>query len=58
MELVFAAASSVKSVVMTSADMEKDKKDLEELIAQAEDEMNLNPVNFVQVGNVERMNRL
>ena len=39
--------------VMTSDNMDKDKKELEELIAQAEEEMDLNPVEFIQAGNVE-----
>ena len=36
--------------------MEKDGKDLEDLIAQVEEEMNLNPVDVMQAGNVESMN--
>ena len=58
MILVFATASSVKSVVMKSVDMEKDKKDLEDLIAQAEAEMDLNPADFIQAGNRELMTQL
>jgi hypothetical protein len=57
LDQVFEAASSVKSIVMTSDDMDKDRKELGELIAQAEDKMDLNPVEFMQVGNVERMNK-
>ena len=56
MEKVFDAASSVQSIVMTSDDM--DKKELEELIALVEEEMDLNLVEFIQVGNVEYMIQL
>ena len=38
--------------------MEKDRKDLEDLITQVEEEMNLNPVDVLQAGNVERMNKV
>jgi hypothetical protein len=43
---------------MTSDNMDKDKKELEELITQAEEEMDLNPVEFIQAGNVEYMIQL
>ena len=38
--------------------MEKDRNYLEDLIAQVEEEMNLNPVDVMQAGNVERMNKV
>jgi hypothetical protein len=37
LERVFAAASSVKSIVMTSEEMERDKTDFEDLITNWED---------------------
>ena len=44
LEEVFAAA------MMTSEEMETDKTNLEDLITQAEAEIELNPVEFIQVG--------
>ena len=38
--------------------METDKTDLEDLIIQAEAEIELNPVEFIQVGNAEYMKQL
>ena len=55
---VFEAASSVKSIVMTSDYMDKNKQELEDLVVQTEDKMDLNPIEFIKVGNVERMNKL
>ena len=38
--------------------MDKDKQELEDLVVQTEDKMDLNPIEFIKVGNVERMNKL
>ena len=38
--------------------MERDKKELEDLVAHAVAEMDLNPVEFMQPGNVARMDKL
>ena len=46
------------SMVMTIKDMDKDRKNLEDLIAQAGEEIKLNPVEFIQAGNVEYMMQL
>ena len=46
-----------KMAELTKA-MEKDGKDLEDLIAQVEEEMNLNPVDVMQAGDVERMTKV
>ena len=45
-------------IVITSDDMERDKRELEDLVAHAVAEMDLNPVEFMQPGNVARMNKL
>ena len=58
LERVFATASSVKSIVMTSEEMSTDKTDLEDLITHAEAEIKLNPAEFIQVGNAEDMKQL
>ena len=39
LEQVFAAASSVKSLVMTSVEMETEKADLKDLFTKAEDKI-------------------
>jgi hypothetical protein len=56
LEQLFESASQVALIVITSEDMERDKKELEDLVAEAE--MDLNHVEFMQPGNVERMNKL
>ena len=48
LEQVFAAASSVKSLVVTSMEMETDKMDLEDFITKAEAEIELNTVELIQ----------
>ena len=58
LERVFATASSVKSIVMMSEEMNTDKTDLEDLIIQAEAEIWLSPAEFIQVGNTEYMKQL
>ena len=52
LECVFATASSVKSSVMTSEEMDADKTVLEDLITQAETEIELNPVEYI-AGNAD-----
>ena len=43
---------------MTSEEMNADKTELEDLITQAEAEIELNPAEFIVVGNVEYMKQL
>ena len=52
LEQLFESASQVALIVITSEDMERDKKELKDLVAQAEAKMDVNPVEFMQV---ERM---
>ena len=58
LEQVFAAESSVKSLMMTSVEMETDKADLEDLINKAEDKIELNLVELIQVDNTDYMKQL
>ena len=58
LECVFATASSVKSIVMKSEEMNANKTELEDLITQAEVEIELNPAECIVVGNVEKMKQL
>ena len=58
MEEVFARAEAVKSIVMSGPDMEADREEIELVIDDAEGQIELNPVEFMQPGNSERMNRL
>ena len=58
MEQVFATAEAVKSIVMSGPDMETDREEIELVIDDAEGQIELNPVEFMQPGNSERMNRL
>ena len=61
LECVFATAFSIKSIVMMSEEMNTDKtdlEDLEDLITQAEAEIELNPMELIQLGNAEYMKQL
>ena len=58
LEEVFSRASAIKSIVMSAPDMEADKEEIELLIDEADGLMEMNPVDFMQPGNSERMDRL
>ena len=58
MEEVFARAASVKSIVMSAPDMEAERREIKTLIAGAEADMEMNPLEFMEPGRVEQMTRL
>ena len=51
-------ASSIKSIVMLTPDMDADREEIELLNDEADGQMDLNPAEFMQSGNSERMSRL